>query len=254
MYERSTDSHKSTKSKKIHTTAEASDSQRMGAYGQPCGSSPEASDSSNEPISVGESTTARGPDVSERQASQKGCPHQGTGGRKPETERSAGVSDPGADVVKKKDELGLTNRCKGDSYSGTQRVRISESHASTIWQRYKKEGSSAIKLGKRGRRHGQKRSFLPEEEKQIQRCLIDKTPEQLKLSFALWTRDAVRLLIKSHYGISMPIRTVGEYLKRWGFTPQKPIKRAYEQNSQAVKQWLETRYPAIARQAKKEKA
>ena len=52
----------------------------------------------------------------------------------------------------------------------------------------------------------------------------------------------------------MPIRTVGEYLKRWGFTPQKPIKRAYEQNSQAVKQWLETQYPAIARQAKKEKA
>ena len=125
MYERSTDSHKSTKSKKIHTTAEASDSQRMGAYGQRCGSSPEASDSSNDPISVGESTTARGPDVSERQASQKGCPHQGTGGRKPETERSAGVSDPGADVVKKKDELGLTSRRKGATYSGTQQVRIS---------------------------------------------------------------------------------------------------------------------------------
>jgi transposase len=135
-----------------------------------------------------------------------------------------------------------------------QGVGISESHASTIWQRYKKEGSSAIKLGKRGRRHGEKRSFLPEQEKQIQRCLIDKTPDQLKLNFALWTRDAVRLLIKSHCGISMPIRTVGEYLKRWGFTPQKPIKRAYEQNPQAVKQWLETQYPAIESQAKKKKA
>ena len=35
------------------------------------------------------------------------------------------MSDPGADVVKKKDELGLTNRLKGTTYTGTQRVRIS---------------------------------------------------------------------------------------------------------------------------------
>ena len=125
MYERSTDSRKSTKSKKIHTTAEASDSQRMGAYGQRCGSSSEASNSSNDPVSVGESTSARGPELSERQTSKKRWPHQGTGGRDPETERSAGVPDPGTDVVKKKDELALTNRRKGATYSGTQRVRIS---------------------------------------------------------------------------------------------------------------------------------
>ena len=125
MYERSTDSRKSTKSKKIHTAAEASDSQRMGAYGQRRGSSSEASDSSNDPLSVGQSTSARGSELSEWQASQKRCPHQGTGGRYPETERSADVPDPGTDVVKKKDELGLTNRGKGATYSGTQRVRIS---------------------------------------------------------------------------------------------------------------------------------
>jgi len=74
---------------------------------------------------MGESTSARGPDVSERQASQKRCPHQGAGGRKPETERSAGVPDPGTNAVKKSDELGLTNRRKGATYSGTQQARIS---------------------------------------------------------------------------------------------------------------------------------
>ena len=133
-------------------------------------------------------------------------------------------------------------------------VGISASHASTIWQRYKTEGSGAIKLGHRGRRHGDQRSLLLTQEKEIQRILIDKMPDQLKLAFALWTRDAVKLLIKEHYGMSMPIRTVGEYLKRWGFTPQKPIKRAYEQNPQAVNQWLDTKYPAIASRAKSEKA
>jgi transposase len=67
-------------------------------------------------------------------------------------------------------------------------------------------------------------------------------------------QDAVKLLIKQRFGIEMPIRTVGEYLKRWGFTPQKPVKRAYEQNSEAVKKWLETDYPLIASRAKEEKA
>jgi len=143
---------------------------------------------------------------------------------------------------------GLSNR------DVAQGVGISQSHASTIWQRYQKEGSSAIRLGQRGRRMGEKRTFSPSQEEEIQRLLIDKTPDQLKLAFALWTREAVRLLIKKLYGMEMPIRTVGFYLQRWGFTPQKPAKRAYEQNPKVVQQWLETEYPRLVIQAKQEKA
>jgi hypothetical protein len=57
-------------------------------------------------------------------------------------------------------------------------------------------------------------------------------------------------LIAHECGIALKIRAVGNYLKRWGFTPQKPIRRAYEQNPQAVKAWLEEAYPAIEAQAK----
>lgn len=135
-----------------------------------------------------------------------------------------------------------------------QGVGISESRASTIWRRYQKEGSQAIRLRRRGRRPGEKRTLTPAQEAEIQRLLIDKTPEQLKLAFALWTRDAVRLLIRQIYHFEMPIRTVGAYLQRWGFTPQKPVKRAYEQNPQAVNQWLERQYPALVARAKEEKA
>ena len=131
---------------------------------------------------------------------------------------------------------------------------ISVGRASKIWQSYKKEGSKAIKLGKRGRRAGDKRTLSPEQESDLRKALIDKTPDQMKLPFALWTRDAVKLLIRQMFGIAMPIRTVGEYLKRWGFTPQKPAKRAYEQSSQAVKKWLDEDYPMISSRAKQEKA
>jgi transposase len=119
---------------------------------------------------------------------------------------------------------------------------------------YKKEGAKAIQINKRGRRIGACRTLNAEQEKQIQKAIVDKEPDQLKLPFALWTRQAVQQLIKHLYSIDMPIRTVGEYLNRWGYTPQKPLRRAYEQNPKAVKKWLDEQYPAIVKRAKTEKA
>jgi transposase len=88
----------------------------------------------------------------------------------------------------------------------------------------------------------------------IVKQITDRTPDQLKLPFALWTREAVRDLIAQRYGIHVSVRTVGRYLERWGFTPQKPLRRAYERDPAAVKRWKQQEYPAIARQARAEKA
>lgn len=131
---------------------------------------------------------------------------------------------------------------------------ISPQHASTIWQKYVKGGKKDILLGTRGRRHGQKRTLTDEQEREAQKLIIDKTPDQLKFPFALWTREAVRQLMRRRYGVDMPVRTVGLYLERWGFTPQKPVRLAREQNPEAVERWLKTEYPKIAAMAKKEKA
>ena len=133
-------------------------------------------------------------------------------------------------------------------------VGVSQAHCSTVWQRFKKQGPESLVKGKRGRRQGEQRDLTPEQEAEIKKLMIDKAPNQLKLTFALWTRDAVKLLIQQRFGYEMPIRTVGEYLKRWGFTPQKPVKWAKEQSTPAVARWLLTEYPAIAVRAKRENA
>lgn len=128
-------------------------------------------------------------------------------------------------------------------------------HPSTIvrwYQAYRLKGSKAIQIKKRGRPTGSCRTLKPEQEKQIQQAIYDKCPDQLKLPFALWTRKAVQQLIKQLWSFDMPLRTVGEYLKRWGFTPQKPLRRAYKQNPKAINRWLDEEYPAIAERAKKE--
>jgi transposase len=146
-------------------------------------------------------------------------------------------------------------RKKGlDNQSISEIVGLCQSHISTIWKKYERGGLDAIKPGLRGRRYGAQRELTAEQEVSIQKLLVDKTPDQLKLAFALWTRDAVRLAIKQLYGQDLPLRTITDYLKRWGFTPQKPTKRAYEQNPKLVAQWHETVYPEIQARAKLEKA
>jgi len=141
-----------------------------------------------------------------------------------------------------------------DNKTISEIVGLSQCHISTICKKYERGGLDAIKPGLRGRRHGAQRELTAEQEVGIQKLLVDKTPDQLKLSFALWTRDAVRLAIKQIYGRDLPLRTISDYLKRWGFTPQKPTKRAYEQNPKLVAQWHETVYPEIQARAKQEKA
>ena len=108
---------------------------------------------------------------------------------------------------------------------------------------------SALKPEARGKKPGSGRSLTAEQEQSIRSIICDKRPEQLKMDFALWNRAAVGVLIERECGITLSVRAVGNYLKRWGFTPhlspfrEKPIKRAYEQRPEAVQAWLDEQYP-----------
>jgi len=117
---------------------------------------------------------------------------------------------------------------------------------------FEEGGWAAIKPAARGRSTGDGRRLTPEQEELIRRMICDKRPEQLKLDFALWTRAAVMELILRELGIRLSVRGTGKYLERWGFTPRKPVKRAYEQNPEAVRRWLEEEYPAIEARAEAE--
>lgn len=123
------------------------------------------------------------------------------------------------------------------------------------WKKaYKEGGMKALKAKKQGRPLGSGLKLSEEQQAKIRIVICDATPEQLKMPFALWTREAVESLIKDLFNIKMERRQVGRYLKRWGFTPQRPVKRAYERNDKMVKKWMEEEYPAIAKRASEEDA
>jgi len=119
---------------------------------------------------------------------------------------------------------------------------------------FRQGGWKAVSIHRAGRPVGSGRMLTAEQEKKIQYLIRDRTPDQLKLSYALWTRQAVSELIEAVYGVRLTVRNMGKYLKRWGFTPQRPLKKAYEQSPAAVSQWVNEEYAKIARAAKEEGA
>jgi transposase len=114
-------------------------------------------------------------------------------------------------------------------------------------------GLRALKPKRRGRRAGEGRLDAMQAAR-IRALIVGKMPDQLKLPFYLWTRAAVASLIEREYGEAVSLTTVGRYLKAWGMTPQKPVRRAYERNDAAIKHWLVAEYPALVSDAKRERA
>ena len=143
----------------------------------------------------------------------------------------------------------------GDEVKKTAKLLGVTRQALHRWLRlYHESGEQALAAGKKGR--SKSCGMLePWQCALVVRTISDKCPEQLKLpGFWLWTRDAVKLLIKTRFGIDMSVSTVGRYLRRWGLTPQKPARRAYQRDSKACQRWMNEEYPTIREQAKREKA
>lgn len=119
-------------------------------------------------------------------------------------------------------------------------------------KKYQSQGKFSLKAKKRGP-HSTSR-LSPQQGATIVKLVKNNPPEKLELPFVLWTREAVQQLIEKRCGILLSRWTVGRYLKQWGFTPQKPIRKAYEQDPKAVEKWLKQEYPKIQTMAKQEKA
>lgn len=107
---------------------------------------------------------------------------------------------------------------------------------------------------KRGRSPDVQKLIQPKDERRIKKIIETKTPDKVGLAYALWTRKAIQQLIKKKVRTTLTLRTVSKYTKRWGLTPQRPAKYAYEQDAEAIRVWLTRTYPAIVKKAKKENA
>jgi transposase len=90
------------------------------------------------------------------------------------------------------------------------------------------------------------------EEQKLKKMLL-RNPMQYAFDFGLWTLEMVQELIHTKFGKEVSIATTSRVLARIGYTNQKPLTRAYEQNPEHVQKWMTKEFPRIRREAKREK-
>jgi len=142
-----------------------------------------------------------------------------------------------------------------DGMTQSEAARVFGVHPNAVsrWMKHYRDGGfTALSERRRGRRAGEQAALSASQQQQVIALVRDSTPDQLGLAGFLWTREVVAELIAQRYGIRLARTTVGAYLRAWRFSPQKPQRRALEQNPAAVARWLEETYPAIRAQARRE--
>jgi transposase len=142
-----------------------------------------------------------------------------------------------------------------DGMTQTQAARVFGVHHNAVNQwvkRYRQGGWEGLAERRRGRRPGEQAALSEPQQQEVIALVRESTPDQLGLAGFLWTREAVAELIARRYGVRLARTTMGAYLRGWGFSPQKPQRRALEQNPAAVARWLAETYPAIRALAKRE--
>lgn len=141
---------------------------------------------------------------------------------------------------------------KGSSeYATARALNITVQTVSNWFHRFRKNKNTMFTERKRGPEAGHVGLLDSKQRKQLVKVLTDKTPDQLKFDFALWSSKAIKAYVKENFHVDISRRTARRYMNRLGFTYKCPERRFREQNPVAVTRWLEKEYPAIKAEAKK---
>lgn len=140
-------------------------------------------------------------------------------------------------------ELGFTEADVADL------LGVSRETVSRWWSAYAERGADALPGDRTGRPVGTGRTLSDDQARRLQGLIDANSPEALGIPSPVWSRRAVRDLIRREYAIEMPVRTVGEYLKRWGYTAKRPRRHARDQDPEEVDRWTNETYPGVAGRA-----
>ena len=131
---------------------------------------------------------------------------------------------------------------------------VRQNRASEIWSAYQRSGEAALEANKGGRPEGAGRKLLPAEETEVRETIENRRPKEFGLPGELWTLKKVCAYVKKTYGKKMAESCASDYMRRWGMSCQRPVKRARKQDAQQVEKWKTEEYPDIVQQAQEEDA
>ena len=138
-----------------------------------------------------------------------------------------------------------------DKRSPEDVIKVFGLHRASIYKWLKKYDTSGLESLSSTKAKGPQSKLSNKQKQQLGKYLL-KNPSQLKFEFALWTVKMIVQLIADRFNVSYSDVQVGRILKAIGFSKQKPLQRAYEQDPEKVGRWLNEEYPSIKKEAKKE--
>ena len=131
---------------------------------------------------------------------------------------------------------------------------VRQNRASEIWTAYQSRGEAALEVNQGGRPEGAGRILLPAEEAEVRETIETRQPTEFGLPGSLWTLKKVCEYVWKTYRKKMSDRCASDYMRRWGLSCQRPVKRARKQDPERIQRWKREEYPAIAQQAQEENA
>ncbi len=106
---------------------------------------------------------------------------------------------------------------------------VRQNRASEIWTAYQRQGEASLERKKNGRKPGTHMTLTVDEQSEIRKAIVEKTPEDFGITGSLWTLGRTREYIKKRFHKQVKERSLSDYMKRWGMTCQRPAKRARKQ-------------------------
>ena len=107
---------------------------------------------------------------------------------------------------------------------------VRQNRASEIWTAYQRSGEAALEVNRGGRPEGSGRILLPEEEADIRETVVNRQPKEFGIPGYLWTLKKVCTYVWKTYRKRMTEGCASDYMRRWGLSCQRPVKRARKQN------------------------
>jgi transposase len=123
---------------------------------------------------------------------------------------------------------------------------VGESTVFEWWRNYRRSGISGIATKDTP---GRPSSLSARQLQELRVLVADTVPSQHGYEVELWTRDIIGDLIRRRFRTSLSAVTVGRVMKGLGFSPQKPLYRAFQQDPEKVAEWKEKTYPNIRKDA-----
>lgn len=129
----------------------------------------------------------------------------------------------------------------------SQALGVSQSTVSRWIKAWREQGKKSLSWPKMG---GSKPKMDAEQEAELA-VILQQGAEKHGFQGAFWTYKRIAAVTESHFGIHYQPRSIGEVLKRIGFSLQKATGKHYKKDEEKVQQWKQEQLPALKKSGRR---